>query len=548
MKRQLSLFPAIALYFLTVVTPSASAQQRQQTGFDISRNLEIFADIYRQLDMFYVDSLSADTAVRWAIDGMLAQIDPYTNFYPDDDQDELKMMATGRYAGIGALIRAYKKEDRAVVEEPYEGCPAQEAGVRAGDVIQSIDGKDIKGWTVSKVSESLRGEPGTTFELIVQRPGEKKPRAFKITRRQIQLPCIPWYGIVDDEAHVGYLYLTEFTDKCAREVRHAILDMKQQGMQRLIFDLRDNGGGSVSEAVEIVGMFVPRGSLVVSTKGKVPATCHDYATPAEPIDTLMPLAILVNGATASASEIVAGSLQDMDRATILGQRTYGKGLVQGIRELPYRGQLKITTARYYIPSGRCIQAYDYRHRTADGAATTLPDSLTREFRTRSGRIVRDGGGIQPDSILATDSVPTMVYDLTAADIFFDYVTDYATTHPTIAPAGQFHLSDEEWDDFATRVAASDFTYNGRTAAALESLRKLAHFEGRDIEAQAEFDALEAKLKQNDLATDLKRFREHIQPYLETEIVSRYYYQRGALQQTISRDKGIQRAIKLFQLQ
>ena len=548
MKRQLSLFPAIALYFLTVVTPSASAQQRQQTGFDISRNLEIFADIYRQLDMFYVDSLSADTAVRWAIDGMLAQIDPYTNFYPDDDQDELKMMATGRYAGIGALIRAYKKEDRAVIEEPYEGCPAQEAGVRAGDVIQSIDGKDIKGWTVSKVSESLRGEPGTTFELIVQRPGEKKPRAFKITRRQIQLPCIPWYGIVDDEAHVGYLYLTEFTDKCAREVRHAILDMKQQGMQRLIFDLRDNGGGSVSEAVEIVGMFVPRGSLVVSTKGKVPATCHDYATPAEPIDTLMPLAILVNGATASASEIVAGSLQDMDRATILGQRTYGKGLVQGIRELPYRGQLKITTARYYIPSGRCIQAYDYRHRTADGAATTLPDSLTREFRTRSGRIVRDGGGIQPDSILATDSVPTMVYDLTAADIFFDYVTDYATTHPTIAPAGQFHLSDEEWDDFATRVAASDFTYNGRTAAALESLRKLAHFEGRDIEAQAEFDALEAKLKQNDLATDLKRFREHIQPYLETEIVSRYYYQRGALQQTIGRDKGIQRAIKLFQLQ
>lgn len=548
MKRQLSLFSAIALYFLTAVTPSASAQQRQQTGFDISRNLEIFADIYRQLDMFYVDSLSADTAVRWAIDGMLAQIDPYTNFYPDDDQDELKMMATGRYAGIGALIRAYKKEDRAVVEEPYESCPAQEAGVRAGDVIQSIDGKDIKGWTVSKVSESLRGEPGTTFELIVQRPGEKKPRAFKITRRQIQLPCIPWYGIVDDEAHVGYLYLTEFTDKCAREVRHAILDMKQQGMQRLIFDLRDNVGGSVSEAVEIVGMFVPRGSLVVSTKGKVPATCHDYATPAEPIDTLMPLAILVNGATASASEIVAGSLQDMDRATILGQRTYGKGLVQGIRELPYRGQLKITTARYYIPSGRCIQAYDYRHRTADGAATTLPDSLTREFRTRSGRIVRDGGGIQPDSILATDSVPTMVYDLTAADIFFDYVTDYATTHSTIAPAGQFHLSDAEWDDFATRVAASDFTYNGRTAAALESLRKLAHFEGRDIEAQAEFDALEAKLKQNDLATDLKRFREHIQPYLETEIVSRYYYQRGALQQTIGRDKGIQRAIKLFQLQ
>lgn len=543
MKRQLTLITAFTLILLSATATSASAQQRQQTGFDISRNLEIFADIYRQLDLFYVDSLSADTAVQWAINGMLAEIDPFTKYYPDDDQDELKMMATGRYAGIGALIRAYKKEDRAVVEEPYEGCPAQEAGVRAGDVIQSIDGKDIKGWPVNKVSETLRGEPGTTFELIVKRPGEKKPRAFKITRRQIQLPCIPWYGIVDDEAHIGYLYLTEFTDKCAREVRHAILDMKQQGMRSLIFDLRDNGGGSVSEAVEIVGMFVPRGSLVVSTKGKVPATCHDYATPAEPIDTLMPVAVLVNGATASASEIVAGALQDMDRATILGQRTYGKGLVQGIRELPYRGQLKITTARYYIPSGRCIQAYDYRHRTADGAATTLPDSLTREFKTRSGRIVRDGGGIQPDSLLATDSVPTMVYDLTAADVFFDYVTDYAAAHPSIAPAGQFHLTDDEWNAFATKVTASDFTYNGRTAAALESLRKLAHFEGRDIEAQAEFDALEAKLKQNDLATDLQRFREHIQPYLETEIVSRYYYQRGALQQTIDRDKGIQKAIK-----
>ena len=543
MKRQLTLITALTLILLSATATSASAQQRQQTGFDISRNLEIFADIYRQLDLFYVDSLSADTAVQWAINGMLAEIDPFTKYYPDDDQDELKMMATGRYAGIGALIRAYKKEDRAVVEEPYEGCPAQEAGVRAGDVIQSIDGKDIKGWPVNKVSETLRGEPGTTFELIVKRPGEKKPRAFKITRRQIQLPCIPWYGIVDDEAHIGYLYLTEFTDKCAREVRHAILDMKQQGMRSLIFDLRDNGGGSVSEAVEIVGMFVPRGSLVVSTKGKVPATCHDYATPAEPIDTVMPLAVLVNSNSASAAEIVSGALQDLDRAVILGQRTYGKGLVQAIHEVPYRGQLKITTARYYIPSGRCIQAYDYRHRTADGAATTLPDSLTREFKTRSGRIVRDGGGIQPDSILATDSVPTMVYDLTAADVFFDYVTDYAAAHPSIAPAGQFHLTDDEWNAFATKVTASDFTYNGRTAAALESLRRLAHFEGRDIEAQAEFDALEAKLKQNDLATDLQRFREHIQPYLETEIVSRYYYQRGALQQTIDRDKGIQKAIK-----
>lgn len=533
----------ISVLMATLALVSSAQEKRQQTGFDISRNLEIFADIYRQLDMFYVDTLSADTAVRWAIDGMLGQIDPYTRFYPDDDQDELRLMATGRYAGIGALIRAYRKDDRAVIEDPYEGCPAQEAGVRAGDVIVSIDGKDIKGWTVTEVSKSLRGEPGTTFELCVMRPGEKKPRAFKITRRQIQMPYLPWYGIVDSTAHVGYLYLTEFTDKCAIEVRHAITEMKEQGMQRLVIDLRDNGGGSVSEAIEIVGMFVPRGTLVVSTKGKVAATCHDYHTPAEPIDSLMPLAILVNGNSASASEIVTGALQDLDRAVILGQRTYGKGLVQGIRELPYRGQLKITTARYYIPSGRCIQAYDYRHRTIDGAATTLPDSLTHVFYTRAGRPVRDGGGILPDSILAVDSVPTMVYDLTISDVFFDYVTNYASQHATIAPAGTFHLTDADYAEFEQAVVASGFTYNGRTAAALAQLRQLARFEGRDRETKAEFDALEAKLKANDLEADLQHFRSHIQPYLETEIVSRYYYQRGALLQQLATDKALQKAIK-----
>lgn len=534
------------LLWLVLTQPVAAQEShpaKEQTGFDVSRNLEIFTDIYRQLDMFYVDTLSADTAIQWAINGMLSEIDPYTAFYPNDDQDDLRRMATGRYAGIGALIRPYKKEDRCVIEEPYEGCPAQEAGVRAGDIIISIDGRDIKGWATSRVSENLRGEAGTTFELIVRRPGEAHHRSFKITRRQIQLPCLPWYGIVDEESHTGYLLLTEFTDQSAREVRHAILEMKQQGMQRLVFDLRDNGGGSVSEAVEIVGFFVPRGSLVVSTKGKVPATCHDYMTPAEPIDTVMPVAVLVNSNTASAAEIVSGALQDMDRAVVLGQRTYGKGLVQGVREVAYRGQLKITTARYYIPSGRCIQAYDYRHRTADGAATTLPDSLTHEFRTAKGRPVRDGGGILPDSILKVDSVPTMVYDLYNADAFFDYVTSYATAHPTIADPSTFRISDEDYAAFSDSIVASGFTYNGRTAAALSQLRQLARFEGRLEEAANEFDALEQKLKANDLTADLQRFRHHIQPYLETEIISRYYYQRGALQHQMQKDPGVKKAVE-----
>lgn len=534
----------ILLSFVLALTLAASAQERKpQTGFDISRNLEVFADIYRQLDMYYVDTLSADTAVRWAIDGMLSEIDPFTIYYPGDDEEELKTMTTGRYAGIGAIIRPYKQEDRAAIEEPYEGSPAQEAGVRAGDVILTIDGKDVKGWPISEVSKNLRGEAGTTFELCVKREGEKKPLAFKITRRQIQTLAVPWYGIVDEQAHVGYLYLSSVTDHCSRDVRYAVTELKQQGMERLIIDLRDNPGGAVVEAVEIVGMFVPRGSLVVSTRGKVESMCHEYRTPAEPIDTVMPLAVLVNGGSASASEIISGALQDLDRAVIIGQRTYGKGLVQGIRELPYHGHLKITTARYYIPSGRCIQAYDYRHRTIDGAATTLPDSLTREFHTRLGRPVRDGGGILPDSVLVVDSVPTMVYDLYNSDAFFNYANHFVATHPSVVAPADFHLTDEDYAAFVDAIATSDFTYNARSVAALNQVRQVARIEGRYEEVQEDFNRLEAKLKANNLRADLERFRSHIQKYLETELVSRYYYQRGALQHQAQNDKAIRKAVE-----
>ena len=293
---------SIFIIFIALMPIGAHAQ----TGFDISRNLEIFADIYRQLDMFYVDTLSADTAVRWAIDGMLAEIDPYTKFYPDNDQDELRLMATGRYAGIGALIRAYKKENRTVIEEPYEDCPAQEAGVRAGDVILTIDGKDIKGWTTTQVSQSLRGEPGTTFELRVQRPGEKKPRAFKITRRQIQLPCLPWYGIVDSTHHVGYLYLTEFTDKCALEVRHAILDMKQQGMTSLIFDLRGNTGGSLESAIGIANELLPAGSLIVYTQGRR-SPRQEYRSDGRGSYQQIPLVILIDEGHVAEAKMAGGT-------------------------------------------------------------------------------------------------------------------------------------------------------------------------------------------------------------------------------------------------
>ena len=515
---------------------------RAQRLFDVSRGLEIFADIYRQLDMYYVDTIPADTAMRWAVDGMLDEIDPYTVYYPDDDQEELRTMATGRYAGIGAVIHYSKRVGRSVIEEPYEGCPAQEAGLRAGDIIMSIDGRDTKGWDNARVSQNLRGEPGTTFELVVERPGQPKPLTYKLTRRQIQTPSLPWYGMITDS--VGYVYLASVTDNSGRDVRNAVSELRQQGMRRLLLDLRDNGGGSVAEAVEIVGFFVAKGSLVVATRGKVPATCTEYRTPAEPIDTLMPVAVMVNSGSASAAEIISGALQDLDRATIVGQRTYGKGIVQGIREVPYRGQLKITTARYYLPSGRCIQAYDYRRRVATTAATTLPDSLTHEFRTRRGRTVRDGGGVLPDSILTVDSVPTMLYDLYASDAFFDFANTYAAAHPTIATAATFALTDDEYAAFADTIAASSFTYNGRTADALRQLRLLAQAEGRLEGAKAEFDALESRLRQSDLRGDLIRFRQHIQPYLETEIVSRYYHQRGAMDYHAHHDPDVSRAIEI----
>lgn len=521
----------------------ACAYAKAQSVQPLNRGLEVFADIYRQLDMYYVDTLSADTAVRWAIDGMLGEIDPYTVYYPDDDEEELRAMATGRYAGIGAVIRYSQRVSRSVIEEPYEGCPAQEAGLLPGDVIISIDGRDTKGWDNARVSRNLRGEPGTTFELVVQRPGEAHTRSFRLTRRQIQTPSLPWWGMVD--ASTGYLYLASVTENCAREVRNAIIELRQQGMTRLVLDLRDNGGGSVAEAVEIVGMFVDKGSLVVATKGKVPSTCSEYRTPAEPLDTVMPLAVLVNSASASAAEIISGALQDLDRATIVGQRTFGKGIVQGIRDVPYRGHLKITTSRYYLPSGRCIQAYDYRRRVSTQAAVSLPDSLTHAFRTRSGRIVRDGGGILPDSVLTVDSVPTMLYDLYASDALFDFANAYAAAHPDMLPPDSFAISDAEYEAFIDSVEDSGFTYNTRTAAALTQLRQLAQAEGRLRQAEAEFDALEQRLRANDLRADLHAHRRYVQPYLETEIVSRRYFQRGAMQHHALTDPDVRRAVAIL---
>ncbi|MBR2457996.1 MAG: S41 family peptidase [Bacteroidaceae bacterium] len=517
---------------------TASAQVVENHNSKVARNLEIFNEIYKTLDLFYVDTLAADTVIRWAIDGMLMKVDPFTGYYPADDED-LRQMATGKYAGIGSIIRYHKKHDRVVIDEPYANTPSQDAGLRAGDIILTVDGKDIKGMMPTKVTEMLRGEAGTTFELCFQRPGEKKSRTVHITRRTIQLPAIPYYGIMDDG--IGYINLNSFTSGCAREMRHALLQLMSQGAKSLVLDIRDNVGGAINEAVDITNLFLPKGVKVVYTKGKQASMNHEYSTTTDPIAPDMPLVVLVNGMSASSSEIVSGALQDMDRAVIMGTRTFGKGLVQAIRDVPYRGELKITTGRYYIPSGRCIQAHEYNH---DGSSKSIPDSLRNTFYTKAGRPVTDGGGIQPDSVILNDTLPTMIYDLVQSDIFFDWATDFANSHPAIDAPGKFHVTDSVYDAFCKYVEESKFTYNRRSDEVIQLLRRVADMEGYLEDAEDEMKALEAKFAP-DIHKDLQRMRKHIMPYLESEIIIRYYHQQGSIRHAIPQDKVYRSAVNLL---
>lgn len=521
-----------------------SAQKDSNHNFEISKNLEIFNDIYKQLDMFYVDSLSADTVIEWGIDAMLRQVDPFTVYYPEEGMDELKEMTTGKYAGIGAVIRFYKKEDRVMVIEPQEDSPAIEAGVKGGDLILSIDGKDMKGKSTQEVSENLRGDAGTTFELTVKRAGVEHPLSFKITRRNIAMPPVPYYGMVADG--IGYIYFERFVDGCSRDVRRAVVDLKEQGAKALVIDMRGNPGGPLSEAVEVTNLFVPRGQKVVYTKGKLASVNSEHYTKKEPLDVDIPVAVLVDGSTASSAEIVSGAWQDWDRAVIVGERTYGKGLVQMIREVPYHGSLKVTTSRYYIPSGRCIQAYDYRHLNPDSSAKTLPDSLTKAFKTAGGREVRDGGGIKPDVVITPDSLPSIVYDIATSDVLLDYVNHYVQTHATIAPAGDFSLTDADYADFVKMVEESDFTYKRRTEEMMKLLERTARFEGCYEGAKPEFEALAAKMK-GGVAADLElpKNKEEIKSVLESDIVARYYFRRGVVQQQLKTDKDLKTALEIL---
>ena len=419
----------------------AMAQEDKDHAFNVAKNMQVFNEIYNYLDLMYVDTLDADETVGTAINSMLRSLDPYTVYYPESEVKNLRTLITGRYVGIGAVIRYNQKLKRVVIDEPYAGNPAAEVGLKKGDIIISIDDSTMTDKDVSYVSSHLRGDAGTTFVLKIKRPSTGKEMDFKITRRSVEMPSIPFYGINKDG--IGYLNLTGFTEGCAKEVRRAFVEMRHQGMRGFVLDLRGNGGGSLSEAVNIVNMFVPKGITLVKTRGKLKRANNDYVTQVEPIDSVMPVVVLVNGESASASEITSGSLQDLDRAVILGTRTYGKGLVQQTIDLSYNGRLKLTAGKYYIPSGRCIQAINYRH-ARGGYTEHIPDSLTKVFRTAGGREVRDGGGIKPDIVVRPDSLPNIAYYLTvtgldSTEVLLDYEVDYIAKHPEIAPAADYRF-------------------------------------------------------------------------------------------------------------
>lgn len=519
-------------------------------NFQISKNLDLFNSIFKELDMFYVDTLNPEKVIQNGVEGMLALTDPYTEYYPEEEISSLKEMTTGKYGGIGAAIRYYEAKDRIAVVEPTEGMPAAEAGVKAGDIILSVGGKEMTRGTMKpqdfsqKVSEALRGEPGTSFILKVMRPlkNDSTILEFKITRKNIRTNPVPYYGMVRDS--IGYLALSSFTENCAKDFKKAFIEMKEQGARSFILDLRDNGGGSLAEAVDIVNFFVPKGQEIVVTKGKLKQAQGSYKTQNEPIDTQIPMAVLVNGASASASEIVSGSLQDLDRAVIIGTRTFGKGLVQTIRPLPYNGTLKVTTSKYYIPSGRCIQAIDYAKKNADGSVARTPDSLTNVFRTAAGREVRDGGGIRPDIEVKGDRVPNIVFYLMNEDIIFDYATRYCWDHPTLASVDSFELTDEDYKAFKELVKSRDFKYDRQSEKMLNSLKEVAEFEGYMEGAAEEFKALEKKLNHN-LDRDLDYFAKQIKGYIAQEIVTRYFYQRGAAMERLKEDEDLEKAIEVL---
>lgn len=533
--------------FLSQANVFAQGTSNKDHNFKVAKNLETFSAIYKYLDLMYVDTLNADEVIGNGINAMLSSLDPYTVYYPEDKVKELDMMISGKYAGIGALIRYDLKLNNVIIDEPYENMPAAEAGLKKGDIILSVNDSSMYKKSTSYVSDHLRGDAGSTFLLKIKRPSTGKTMKFKLTRKAIQMPAVPYYGL--QQNGIGYLDLNSFTVDCSKDVRKAFLEMKKDGMKSLVLDLRNNGGGSLQEAINIVNMFVPKGLVLVNTKGKLERANREYKTTVEPIDTLIPIVVLVNDETASASEITSGSLQDLDRAVILGTRTYGKGLVQAPMELPYNGNLKLTTSKYYIPSGRCIQAINYKH-SRGGYLEHVPDSLTKVFHTANGRIVRDGGGINPDVKVLPDSLPNIAFYLAnsgmdSTEVMTNWILNYIKQHPTIGDPKSFIISDADYENFKSAVKKSGFKYDRQSEKVIKNLIDIAKFEGYYDDAKSEFAALEKKLQHN-LAKELDHHKQTIKQVLTADLVAAYYYQRGAIANSLQFDKQWKEAVKLLE--
>ena len=531
------------LLLILATLPTIAIKADEKHKFVLSRQMSIINSIIKDLNLFYVDSIMPEILINKSIDAMLNNLDPYTEYYPASKADELKMMTTGKYAGIGSVIRFHTDKKTTVLSEPYEGMPAQKAGLKAGDVLIAIDDTSVKGMSTDSVSDMLRGEPGTTLTIEYERPGKKGTHKVKLQRESIALPAIPYYGLVKD--NIGFVQLNSFTDGCAKEMRHAIVELKKQGATSFIIDLRSNGGGLLNEAIEIVNLFVPKDKIIVTTKGKIKQSNEVFKTQKAPIDTTSPIAILVDGQTASASEIVAGALQDLDRAVIIGSRTFGKGLVQSTREVTGGGYLKLTTAKYYIPSGRCVQALDYSHVIDQGKTSRVPDSLTTVFHTAAGREVRDGGGIRPDIEPKSEELSTLLFYLMRDMAIFDFATEYTLKHGSIAPAETYDITDEDYEEFKKLLKSRNFSYDLISVKVLKDLKEAAEFEGFSEIVKDEIASLEKKLQAN-LDHSLTHFETDIRKIIADEIIHRYHGQRGRIIYSLREDIDLNEAYRILE--
>ena len=515
--------------------------KQDDKNFQIAKNLDIYYTLFRELNLFYVDDIDPTKLVKTSVDKMLESLDPYTNFIPEDDVEDFRFMTTGEYAGIGALIS--KQKGKILIAEPYEGFPAQKSGLKAGDVLLEVAGKSTEKLSTEDVSALLKGPANKPVVVKIQRYGQKKPMEIEIMREKIQIDPVPYYGMLDKET--AYIRLSNFTENCTERVKLALIELKEKhGAKTLVLDLRSNPGGLLIEAVRIANLFVPKGQEIVSTRGKVKQWDKVYNATENPIDTIMPIAVLVNRGSASASEIVAGAIQDLDRGMIIGTRTFGKGLVQTTRDLSYNAKLKITTAKYYIPSGRCIQALDYSHRNEDGSVGIVPDSLISKFKTKKGRIVFDGGGVAPDLTVDDESLSNVATNLVTGSLIFDFATYYNSKTEKIATPEEFQITPEIYADFIQFVKGQDFKYESKTEAELDNLLDVAKHEKYYDISKDEFEKLKLKLGHN-LDQDMEHFKKEISELLADEIVSRYYYQKGAIKAALRNDSDVEKALDIL---